>query len=123
MATRKAGAIVALALMTGLAVTAQTANVSGDWTFSVETGMGAGSPAVSFTQDGEKITGSYNGQLGNTTFTGTLKGSAIEFSFTTEAQGQTVDVVYTGTTDGTTMKGKVAIAGGQLTGTFTGKKK
>ena len=52
-----------------------------------------------------------------------LKGTAIEFSFTTEAQGQSIDVVYKGTVDGKTMKGAVAMAGGQLSGTFSGTRK
>jgi hypothetical protein len=102
---------------------AQTVDVTGDWAFTVETGMGSGTPAITFKQDGEKLTGTYNGQLGNTTFTGTVKGTAIEFSFTTEAQGQSIDVVYKGTVDGKAMKGAVAMAGGQLSGTFTGTKK
>ena len=37
-------------------------------------------------------------------------------------QGQQIDVVYAGTVDGATMKGTVNMAGGQLSGTFTGKK-
>ncbi|NJN06298.1 MAG: hypothetical protein HC814_07965 [Rhodobacteraceae bacterium] len=61
--------------------------------------------------------------MGNTTFTGTVKGADIAFSFTVDAQGQSVDVSYTGTVDGTTMKGAVNMAGGQVSGTFTGKKK
>jgi hypothetical protein len=116
-------AVVALVLVVVTTGRAQTVDVTGDWAFSVETGMGSGSPAISFKQDGEKLTGTYNGQLGNANFAGTVKGTAIEFSFTLDAQGQTVDVNYTGTVDGKTMKGAVSMAGGQLSGTFTGTKK
>lgn len=125
MQMRLARAAVAAALTMTLAAVgaAQTVNVTGDWSFTVETGMGSGSPAITFKQEGDKLTGTYSGQLGNTNFTGSVKGTAIEFSFTTEAQGQSVDVVYTGTVDGSTMKGSVSIAGGQLSGSFTGKKK
>jgi hypothetical protein len=116
--------LVALMMALTAAPFAQKVDVTGDWVFNVETGMGSGTPAITFKQDGEKLTGTYNGQLGNTTFTGTVKGNAIEFSFTTDAQGQTIDVVYKGTVESATaMKGSVAMAGGQLTGTFTGKKK
>ena len=83
----------------------------------------AGTPAMTFKQDGETITGTYVGTFGNATFKGTVKGTAIEFSFTAEAQGQTIDVVYKGTVEKDTMKGTVAMAGGQLNGTFTGKRK
>jgi hypothetical protein len=118
------GLLVALVAALSATPFAQQVDVTGDWTFNVETGMGSGTPAVSFKQDGEKLTGTYNGQLGNTTFTGTVKGNAIEFSFTSDAQGQTFDVVYKGTVDSaTSMKGAMTMAGGQVTGTFTAKKK
>lgn len=121
---RKAnGLVVALVLLVSSQVYAQATNVTGEWAFTVTTDQGAGSPAITFKQDGEKLTGTYNGQLGNANFTGTVKGTAIEFSFTVDAQGQTIDVVYKGTVEGTTMKGAVSMAGGQLSGTFSGKKK
>ena len=123
MARRQFVVVFAALVMTAAAAQAQKVDVSGDWAFNVETGMGSGSPAITFKQDGEKLAGTYSGQLGNTAFTGTVKGTAIEFSFTTEAQGQSIDVVYKGTVDGTTMKGAVAMAGGQLSGTFSGTKK
>ena len=116
-------AVLALVLAAVTSGRAQTVDVTGDWAFSVETGMGSGSPAITFKQDGEKLSGTYSGQLGDTTFTGSVKGTAVEFSFTTEAQGQSIDVVYKGTVDGKTMKGAVAMAGGQLSGSFTGTKK
>ncbi len=123
MARRQFVVVIAALVMTAAAAQAQKVDVTGDWAFNVETGMGSGTPAITFKQDGEKLTGTYSGQLGNTAFTGTVKGTAIEFSFTTEAQGQSIDVVYKGTVDGTTMKGAVAMAGGQLSGTFSGTKK
>lgn len=116
-------AAVALLVSTAAAARAQKVDITGDWTFSVETGMGSGTPAITFKQEGEKLTGTYSGQLGNTAFTGTVKGTAVEFTFNTEAQGQTIDVVYKGTVDGANMKGTVAMAGGQLNGTFTGSRK
>lgn len=123
MARRQLMVLIAALVITAAAAQAQKVDVTGDWAFNVETGMGSGTPAITFKQDGEKLAGTYSGQLGNTAFTGTVKGTAIEFSFTTEAQGQSIDVVYKGTVDGTTMKGAVAMAGGQLSGTFTGTKK
>jgi hypothetical protein len=118
-------ALTVFALVTAFAAVAaaQTANVTGTWTFTVETGGGSGNPTVTFKQDGEKLTGHYSSQtLGEADFTGTLKGNAIQFTFNANAQGQQIDVVYAGTVDGATMKGTVNMAGGQLSGTFTGKK-
>ena len=117
--------VVALALVVGAlgAVRAQTANVTGDWTFQVQTDQGSGTPAMSFKQDGETITGTYVGTFGSAALKGTVKGAAIEFSFTADAQGQAVDSVYKGTVEKDTMKGTVAIAGGQIGGTFTASRK
>ncbi len=118
-----AAAVAALVLLLGAGARAQAPNVTGDWTFDVQTGMGAGSPAISFKQDGEALTGTYAGTVGNASFKGTIKGTAIDFAFEVDAQGQTIDVHYTGTVEGDTMKGTVNMAGGQLNGTFTGKRK
>jgi hypothetical protein len=101
---------------------AQSVDVTGKWAMTVETGQGGGNPVITFKQDGEALTGTYEGQLGSTTFTGSIKGNAIRFSFNVNAQGMDIDVAYDGTTDGKTMKGSVNMAGGQLTGTFTGTK-
>ena len=116
-------ATAALLLTLGTGARAQGVNVTGDWAFDVQTGMGAGTPAISFKQDGEALTGTYSGTLGNANFKGTVKGNVIDFAFEVEAQGQTIDVHYKGTVDKDTMKGDVAMAGGQLSGTFTGKRK
>ena len=117
--------VAAVAVVAGTlgVVRAQTANVAGDWTFNVQTDQGSGTPAISFKQDGETLTGTYAGTFGNAVLQGTIKGAAIEFSFTANAQGQTVDSVYKGTVEKDTMKGTVAIAGGQIGGTFTASRK
>ncbi|MGH9841644.1 MAG: hypothetical protein ACREEM_23070 [Blastocatellia bacterium] len=95
-------------------------DVTGVWSVEVQTDAGSGSPSFTFKQDGEKLTGRYKGQLGESDLTGTVKGDKIEFSFKVSGQVEGT-VVYTGTTDGKTMKGKVNLAGlGE--GTFTGKK-
>ncbi len=96
-------------------------NVSGSWDVEVQTEQGSFNPAFSFKQDGEKLTGSYKGALGESTLMGTVKGDKIEFSFKVSGQVEGT-VSYTGTTDGKTMKGKLSLAGlGE--GTFSGKKK
>lgn len=117
------GGIFALVATLVLPASAQGVNVTGSWVFDVQTGGGSGQPTITFKQDGEKLTGHYSSQtLGEADLTGTVKGNAITFTFNASAQGQQIDVNYSGTVDGTTMKGTVNMAGGQLTGTFTGKK-
>jgi hypothetical protein len=89
---------------------------------SVESAAGTGTPTVVLKQDGEKLTGQYSGQLGEAPLTGSVKGSAIEFSFDVTFQGTALHVVYAGTADASSMKGTVKL-GDFGEGTFTGKKK
>jgi hypothetical protein len=99
-------------------------DITGAWLFSVDTGT-IGTPTVTFKQDGEKLTGHYSSStLGEADFTGTLKGQDLAFSFNADAGGTPVDVVYKGTVaSNTDMKGTIDVAGGAVSGTFTGKRK
>ncbi len=103
-------------------VGAQGTNVTGEWAFTVTTDQGGGNPTITFKQDGEKLTGKYNGQLGAADLTGTVKGNAITFTFTVDVQGQQAPVNYKGTVEKNTMKGSLDI-GGMVNGTFTATKK
>ena len=88
--TRRQALAVALILVAGLAgarLGAQAVNVTGDWTFNVQTDQGSGTPAISFKQDGETLTGTYVGTFGSANLKGTVKGTAIEFSFTGRRAG------------------------------------
>lgn len=50
------------------------ADVSGKWTAQVDTDMGSGEPTFVLKQVGDKLTGTYSGQLGEAPVTGTVKG-------------------------------------------------
>ena len=115
-------AAVAVVLLAPGDLLAQGTNVTGDWTFTVTTDQGSGTPTMTFKQDGEKLTGKYNGQFGSADLTGTVKGNAIEFTFTIDVQGQQAPATYKGTVEKTTMKGTMDI-GGMVSGTFTAAKK
>ena len=121
----RAAAIVAVAVMLSAPHTnaqAANVNVTGKWLFNVETGAGSGTPTMTFAQDGEKLTGKYQGQFGEADLTGTVKGQDIAFSFNVDAQGTAVNFKYTGTIENKdALKGKVEIVGlGE--GTFTAKR-
>lgn len=110
----------------GANAAAQTAearrDVSGTWNFQVEFSGGSGTPAMTFKQDGEKLTGQYAGQLGQAPLTGTIKGNAIEFAIDVNVEGNAAHIVYSGTVDKDTMKGTVKL-GDFGEGTFTAKRK
>jgi hypothetical protein len=121
-------AVSAMLVASSVVMAGQNANVSGidvtgTWTFQVETSAGAGTPTVTFKQDGDKLTGHYSsGQLGEVDFTGTVKGKDISFSFGTDVQGLHIDVTYAGTIESNdAMKGTVKL-GDLGNGTFTGKR-
>ena len=122
MRTIRIAVILAVALLTSAQLGAQSTNVTGDWTFTVTTDQGSGTPTMTFKQDGEKLTGKYNGQFGSADLTGTVKGDAITFTFTIDVQGQQAPATYKGTVEKNTMKGSMDI-GGMVSGTFTATKK
>lgn len=96
-------------------------DVTGTWSFEVNTSFGSGNPTMTFKQDGEKLTGQYSGQYGQAALTGTVKGKDINFTYDMTAEGTTVHVVYTGIVDKDTMKGTMSF-GDIGDGTFAGKK-
>src|SRR5690348_13368527 len=64
-----------------LAGVALAADITGTWDFQVKTPQRNGTPVFVFKQEGEKLSGTYSGQLGKTDLTGTVKGDQVEFSF------------------------------------------
>ena len=106
-------------LVLGLAVAsaAHAQDMTGTWVLSVTLDTGSGDATFQLVQDGEEITGTYSGALGEQTVTGTIKGNEVELSFDSEAGL----ITYKGTLEDGVYKGTCAY--GQLgDGTFSGKK-
>jgi len=101
------------------AVAAHAANVTGTWNAKVDLGSQTGAPTFILKQDGEKLTGTYSGALGEAPLTGTVKGDAVVFDF--EASGAKVHYAGKLNADGTKIEGSVDY-GGQASGTFTATK-
>lgn len=97
-------------------------SVAGTWNLQVVFDQGSGAPTVVFKQDGEKLTGTYTGQMGQYPLEGTFKDKAIAFTVAVDVQGNQITFTYVGTleADGT-LKGTVDL-GGMASGTWTGKK-
>lgn len=111
-----------LLLILLFAAAAFAADLSGTWKFDVDTDAGSGSPTFMLKQDGEKLSGTYHGQLGDAPVTGTAKGNNFEFSFKVNNDGADLTVKYTGVLDGD-KKVKGTIDFGSLgKGSFTGAK-
>ena len=76
-----------------------------------------------FQQQGDKLTGTYKGVLGEAKVTGVVKGDKVEFSFEGQYDGGKMKVEYTGTIESpASMKGTVRFAA-LGDGTWTAKKK
>jgi hypothetical protein len=122
---RRMYAILALVLAASFSAAAQggKVDVTGKWTFNVQTDAGSGSPTVTMKQDGEKLTGHYSSQtFGEQDFTGSIKGNDLKFSFSADVQGNSLTVTYTGTVENKdSLKGTVDL-GGLGQGTFTAKR-
>ena len=105
------------------AVTAQQKeiDVTGKWAFAVTTENGTGYPTVTFKQEGEKITGTYESQrLGSRAIEGTIKGDAIKFAMK-GGEGMP-DFEFSGVlVDKDNMKGTLEM-GGMGSASFTGKR-
>lgn len=122
-------ALVAAFFLSGVGSTvwagqAAKADVTGMWIFTVESAAGKSNPTLTFTQDGEKLTGQYSSQLmGEAKLTGTVKGQAIEFVVSASVQGAQVELKYSGTVETKdSMKGTLS-AGDLGGGTFTAVRK
>jgi len=109
---------VTLALLWVVLVSAEPVNITGVWQFTVEMEMGTGTPVVTFRQDGEKITGTYEGRYGKSDLEGIVKDKTVEFSVTMVAAGTTVTGYYSGVFENDRMSGDVEYEGAG-TGTWT----
>jgi hypothetical protein len=103
--------IAAFAVSVGQASGA--ADISGTWNFSVDLDNGShGDPTFVFKQEGEKLTGTYKGPLGEYKVTGTVTGAKAVFGFDFTQEGVTGKATYTGTVENPTkMAGTVEFTG------------
>jgi hypothetical protein len=104
-------AIALLVLISVVLVSAAPANIAGQWQFTVELAVGTGRPLVTFKQDGEKITGTYEGRYGKSNLEGTVKENHVEFTVTVVAEGTTVSGAFSGTYENDRMSGEVDYEG------------
>lgn len=87
---------------------ASQTDVSGDWQLTMQTRRGEISWSVTFVQDGQSLTVTMVGPRGNeTTGTGTIKDSQIEWTITRSTPRGEMTMTYKGEVEGETMSGEV----------------
>jgi hypothetical protein len=89
---------------------------------TVEAPEGTAHPTILLRQEGEKITGTYQGRMGESELSGTIKGIEIRFSVTLKFQDVSYVVVYSGSVGDDSMKG-TARFGDTGTGDWSAKRR
>ena len=85
----------------------------GKWAMELVTDAFTATPALEFMQQGDKLTGTYEGRYGKFPFTAVLKDKALSFSFTMSAEGTDVLMDFKGevAADFKSIKGTAELAG------------
>jgi len=71
-------------------------DLSGVWDMSVDTQNGVSTPVLKLKQQGEALTGEYEGRMGTGQVSGTLKGDQVDFQVTRSMDGNIFVVRYVG---------------------------
>ena len=103
--------VLLLACCLLLTAPADPAKVAGVWNASLELEAIKGHPVLTFKQDGEKLTGTYEGRYGASNLEGTIKDKNIQFVVTMIAEGTQTSGRFAGTVDGESMGGTVEFEG------------
>ena len=103
-------AILALSIFAAI-VSAEPANVAGKWNVTMQLESITGHPVILLKQNGEKLTGTYEGRYGQSEVKGSIKEKEIEFTVSIVAEGMQTQGVFAGKVDGDTMSGEVSYEG------------
>lgn len=110
--------VIALALaLGGAAAPAAAQTVAGTWQLDVTLDAGNGRATFVFQVEGNVITGTYGGVLGEQAVTGTIEGNTAKFGFDSPDAGK---VQFEGVVEGNAMEGTCeygALGAGSFTGT------
>ena len=87
------------------------AKVAGKWNVALQLESITGHPVLILKQDGQKLTGTYEGRYGPSELKGTVKEKEIEFTVVVLAEGTRTEGIFGGTVDGDTMEGTVSFEG------------
>jgi hypothetical protein len=101
---------LAVSLLAAVIAT-EPAKVAGKWNVTLQLESITGHPVILLKQDGEKLTGTYEGRYGPSELTGTIKEKEIEFSVSFTAEGMQTQGVFAGVVEGDTMRGDVSFEG------------
>jgi len=108
----RTASLLAVALVTlSAALSAEPAKVEGKWNVVLQLESITGHPVLTLKQDGEKLTGTYEGRYGPSQLEGEVKENKIAFAVSFDAEGTKTTGIFQGTVDGQTMTGRVEFEG------------
>lgn len=87
-------------------------DVTGTWDLSVDAGLSSGEAELLLKQEGQELSGIYNGRLGESRLTGTVRDGTIRFSVVLRFRDLSFTVVYSGRVENDRMQGKVDFGDG-----------
>jgi hypothetical protein len=118
----KAGFLAAFLILTLAASSAVAqSNPAGAWDITIETPQGANSVTLTLKQDGDKLTGDLDSQMGSTPVTGTFSAGAVALIANIEIQGNSLQLGINGKMDADALNGSVKFGDfGEFP--FTGKR-
>jgi autotransporter translocation and assembly factor TamB len=90
---------------------AKAVDVTGVWESTVESPQGTLTSTATYKQQGEDLTGTHVGQMGELPLKGTVKGNAITYTISLDLQGQQLTITYSGKVDGDTITGTAEFGG------------
>ena len=86
-----------MTILAAVSLLAEPAKVDGKWNVLLQLETITGHPVLTLKQDGEKITGTYEGRYGPSPLEGTVKEKNIAFAVTFNAEGTQTTGVFRGT--------------------------
>ncbi len=76
------------------------ADLTGTWYFNVEMSIGSGSVTFDLKQQGDALTGTYRGTLGELPVKGRVEGDKVVITFDADAAGEKFTATYSGVIKG-----------------------
>ncbi|MEZ5289158.1 MAG: hypothetical protein R2712_31010 [Vicinamibacterales bacterium] len=113
-----AAALLASLLVAGVAARQDAA--TGSWDLDVDSPQGTMKAGLVLAVDGEAVKGSIASEMGETTFTGTVKAGTVVFTFDMSGPQGAMTIRATATVSGNEMKGEFDFGSGVAP--FTGKR-
>jgi hypothetical protein len=108
-------------LICGVAIAAQTPDITGKWDMSIGTSQGSSPATLTVTKGGEKLAGTISSAMGEAPVDVTIKEKTVALELSIQTANGEMKIIMSGTVDGDTMKG-TADFGGRGTGEWSAKR-